>query len=148
MLKSSIFPFCDILAWVKYIAKIYAIENEENSILILKEAFVHGLQTVFIDALDFIAATNVEKLEVEHNKNTLKFGITPFFSDINQNGPVKTNEFSFSAPTTKKNLFRVLSALSLNKAILLEGPPGVGKSSLIENIANAIGSKHRENQSR
>jgi hypothetical protein len=87
-----------------------------------------------------------KRRETEHNKDTLKFGITSFFLDINQNGTVKSNEFSFSAPTTKKNLFRVLSALSLNKAILLERPPGVGKSSLIENIGNIIGLKHRENQ--
>jgi midasin len=69
----------------------------------------------------------------------LKFGIHPFYLSINPTGTIKSNDFSFSAPTTKKNLFRVLSALSLNKAILLEGPPGVGKTSLIENMANAIG---------
>lgn len=165
------FSVRDILAWVKYIARNYDIENEAKSIFSLNEAFIHGLQTLFLDALemlhyenfkkiqeirtkvinamekfikeilkmDFISVTEVEKLIVEHNKDDQKFGIAPFFLDINPNGNMVSNDFSFSAPTTKKNLFRVLSALSLNKAILLEGPPGVGKSSLIENIANAIG---------
>jgi midasin (ATPase involved in ribosome maturation) len=54
MLRSSIFSIRDILAWVKFIAKNYAIENEENLILTLNEAFLHGLQTVFIDALEML----------------------------------------------------------------------------------------------
>jgi midasin (ATPase involved in ribosome maturation) len=59
------------------------------------------------------------------NRNCLMFyPILPFFLDINPNGGIKSNDFSFSAPTTKRNLIRVLSALSINKAILLELIPG------------------------
>ncbi|CBI35900.3 unnamed protein product, partial [Vitis vinifera] len=39
--------------------------------------------------------------------------------------------FEFLAPTTCKNAFRVLRAMQLAKPVLLEGSPGVGKTSLI-----------------
>lgn len=165
------FSIRDVLAWVNYITKNYSIDDDKKSILSLNQAFLYGLQTLFLDALemlpyenfddiqnirstiigemgkfireilktDFDSSASIEVMNVESNISELKFGISPFFLDINPSGDIKSNDFSFSAPTTKKNLFRVLSALSLNKAILLEGPPGVGKSSLIENLANAIG---------
>lgn len=162
------FSIRDVLAWVNYIAKNYSIETESKSILSLEEAFLYGLQTLFLDALEMLPFENFDDIQIIKSKvlaemgkfikkvlnlnfnadrsdeaeveaTELKFGISPFFLDVNPSGNIKSNDFSFSAPTTKKNLFRVLSALSLNKAILLEGPPGVGKSSLVENIANAIG---------
>ncbi|KFB51623.1 hypothetical protein ZHAS_00019697 [Anopheles sinensis] len=71
-----------------------------------------------------------------------RFGIFPFYIQLDPaaegNGRQETG-FMFSAPTTQRNLFRLLSALSLEKAILLEGPPGVGKTSLVESLARAIG---------
>lgn len=69
-----------------------------------------------------------------------RFGIAPFYIDRNRETLVAARTaFMFTAPTTQRNLFRLLSALSLNKSILLEGPPGVGKTSLIESLTAAIG---------
>ncbi|PIA42933.1 hypothetical protein AQUCO_02000406v1 [Aquilegia coerulea] len=58
------------------------------------------------------------------------FGITPFSirkgdNDCNPKG------FEFLAPTTCRNAMRVLRAMQLMKPILLEGSPGVGKTSLV-----------------
>lgn len=159
------FSIRDVLAWVNYITKNFTADAE--SILTLSEAFLFGLQTLFLDALEMLPYENFEDIQSIRRKTInamenfmketlnlqlipapaeasvetdLRFGISPFFLDINPTlESTKSNDFSFSAPTTKQNLFRVLSALSLNKAILLEGPPGVGKSSLIENIGSAIG---------
>lgn len=47
--------------------------------------------------------------------------------------------YNMSAPTTLKNAHRVIRAYQLNKPILLEGLPGVGKTTLIEALAAAIG---------
>ena len=67
------------------------------------------------------------------------FGIPPF---LIPKGPVSTaspTAFSLDAPTTTSNLFRILRALQLPKPILLEGSPGVGKSSLVDALATAAG---------
>lgn len=49
-------------------------------------------------------------------------------------------EFSFDAPTTKQNLVRLLRCMQIeNRAILLEGSPGVGKTSLIQAVSKASG---------
>jgi midasin len=47
--------------------------------------------------------------------------------------------FSLEAPTTRSNAMRVARALQLSKPILLEGNPGVGKTTLITALANATG---------
>ncbi|XP_053677442.1 midasin [Anopheles nili] len=70
-----------------------------------------------------------------------RFGIHPFYIELDPNTQhnKRSTEFMFTAPTTQRNLFRLLSALSLDKAILLEGPPGVGKTTLVESLAHEIG---------
>ena len=47
--------------------------------------------------------------------------------------------YAFDANTTKINLLKLIRAYQLNKPILIEGPPGVGKTSLVENLAKATG---------
>ena len=49
--------------------------------------------------------------------------------------------FNFDAPTAKRNAIRVLRACQVAKPILMEGSPGVGKTSLITALANLSGHK-------
>ena len=66
------------------------------------------------------------------------FGITPFAIP---RGPVVVpastatssggQAFELSAPSTRRNAARLLRAMQLPKPILLEGSPGVGKTSLV-----------------
>jgi MoxR-like ATPase len=68
-----------------------------------------------------------------------EFGKDPFFIPL---GPVSLPDklnFSMSAPMTASNLQRVLRAMQLTRPILLEGSPGVGKTSLIAALAAASG---------
>lgn len=74
---------------------------------------------------NFSTIRKIEASCVEMDVKNLKFGIAPFYLKINVLETKESSFFSFSAPTTKNNLFRVLSAMSLKKAILLEGPPGL-----------------------
>lgn len=68
------------------------------------------------------------------------FEITPFRINLNIND-AKENDFSFDAPTTINNSLRVLRGLQLKKPILLEGSPGVGKTSLVTALAQATRNK-------
>lgn len=51
------------------------------------------------------------------------------------------SSYSLAAPTVLHNAQRVLRVLQLNKPVMLEGPPGVGKTSLVTTLAGL--SKHR-----
>ncbi|RHY65930.1 hypothetical protein DYB30_003550 [Aphanomyces astaci] len=65
-------------------------------------------------------------------------GVSPFFIPRGPQAPVPL-PFSLAAPTTMKNLQRVLRALQVSRPILLEGSPGVGKTSLIHALAQLSG---------
>ncbi|KAF2456546.1 hypothetical protein BDY21DRAFT_53522 [Lineolata rhizophorae] len=53
--------------------------------------------------------------------------------------PTNDASFTFAAPTTRINAMRVLRALQIPKSVLLEGNPGVGKTTLVISLAAAIG---------
>jgi midasin len=61
------------------------------------------------------------------------------FSVRKGNAPTIRPSFNFGAPTTLSNAMRVVRACQLSKAILLEGSPGVGKTSLITALASVVG---------
>ena len=63
----------------------------------------------------------------------------PFFIPRGPQGGQLGPSFSLRAPTVAHNAVRVLRALQLRKAVLLEGSPGVGKTSLVGAIARASG---------
>ena len=51
------------------------------------------------------------------------------------------SSFSLGAPTALDNAMRVLRACQIQKPILLEGSPGVGKTSLVTALANVAGQR-------
>ena len=72
------------------------------------------------------------------HQDASQFGIPPFF--IPSKNPSAIS-YSFSGPTVLLNLYNLLRGMQLNKAILLEGAPGVGKTSIIEALGRVVGHK-------
>lgn len=79
-----------------------------------------------------------EKLSFDNltpEKTEKHFGIQPFFVELGSSRETNSCQFSFTAPTTAFNTLRLLRGMQLKKAILLEGSPGVGKTSLVMTLA-------------
>lgn len=81
--------------------------------------------------------TRLEQLAALTNTSEV-IGVQPFFID-KKSASTGQESFAFEAVTTKSNLFKLLRAFELSKPILIEGPPGVGKTSLVENLARISG---------
>lgn len=88
------------------------------------------LRGIFLEAQQLIASPKL--LEISADEDKCQIG--PFAIE---KGPVEghkpqKNPFTLHAPTTSCNVLRLLRALQLPKPILLEGSPGVGKTTLVE----------------
>ncbi|KAJ3035683.1 AAA ATPase midasin [Rhizophlyctis rosea] len=150
--RESVISLRDILAWVGFLCGV-------GKKVGAAEAFVHGGCMVFVDGIGvnplFGMVGKPEGLrrecrrrlremaglaggEAEAPVSGGRFGVRPFFVE---NGPVPVKEvqFAMKAPTTMRNCMRVLRGLQLRKPILLEGSPGVGKTSLISSLSAVTG---------
>ena len=63
------------------------------------------------------------------------WGTYPFFVSKGTYQQSLMSKYNITSFTAMKNLFRILRAMQMQRAILLEGSPGVGKSSMIQNLS-------------
>ncbi|KAJ4418163.1 AAA ATPase midasin [Gnomoniopsis sp. IMI 355080] len=158
---ATAFSIRDILVWVNFVNHT---EQMQPAL-----ALVHGASTVFIDTLganpSALLSLDPKTMDEQRQKCLDKLSelignsvnVTPIYRNEPQlmigNDSVQIGDFSvarlyageddaafaFDAPTTKMNLMRVIRALSVEKPILLEGNPGVGKTTLVSALAKACG---------
>lgn len=156
---STAFSIRDILVWVKFVNESAGREAVSS--------VVHGAATVFIDTLganpsaliaidpksmDTQRQTCLDKLSELLNCDATAIYRAPlqliikadelqigdFSIERTANDDFETG-FALHAPTTKLNAMRIIRALNLQKPILLEGSPGVGKTTLVSALARACG---------
>ncbi|ANB14893.1 AAA family ATPase midasin [Sugiyamaella lignohabitans] len=158
--SSGIISLRDILAWINFINTLSERISPELSVF-------HGACMVFVDSVgtnnsaaltqsvdileqhrikcvqklsslldtDFtIAYREIASIEVDVNE----LHVGPFILQRDSRSS-KEASFNLKAPTTAMNALRVVRAMQARKPILLEGSPGVGKTSLITAIADVVG---------
>lgn len=158
---ATAFSIRDILVWVNFVNHARQIQPAL--------ALLHGAATVFIDTLganpSALLALDPKTMDEQRQKCMDKLSeligndidVTPIyrnepqlviddhsvqiggFSVARASAGQDDSAFAFDAPTTKMNLMRVARALSAHKPILLEGNPGVGKTTLVSALAKACG---------
>jgi midasin len=157
---SSSISIRDTLAWVSFVNNLH----HEHPVFTI----VHGAAMVFIDTLGAnpagllaISAASIEderRTCLHHLSKLLGQDVLPLYFgtiDISSTGESfqlgsfavpkfastssESSSFALQAPTTCSNAMRVVRALQLAKPILLEGNPGVGKTTLVTALANSIG---------
>ncbi|PQE19082.1 hypothetical protein CJF30_00007426 [Rutstroemia sp. NJR-2017a BBW] len=147
----------DILAWIKFMngytggdpyyatihgaAMVYIDTLGANpaALLALSPETIHEERAKCLEKLGSILnhdATSIYSAPVDIKKQGSQLTIGDF-SIPKLNGASTDPGFAFDAPTTKMNAMRVLRALQVQKPILIEGSPGVGKTTLIAALARA-----------
>lgn len=110
-----------------------------------KESIINDCQQYLARVMDVVFGVNADSLKIINAEgqfvNTLQtIGVEPFMMPKKQDLLIQ-NSFAFEAETTKSNLLKLIRAFTLGKPILVEGPPGVGKTALVENLARQSGRK-------
>ena len=140
----------DVLSWARFMVEACA-ANRDLAVL---AAYYHGAFLMHLDGIGLGAGMSLAdaahtkaRAEAflmgqlsdcgcdEHARQTIQrfvvhnggFGAEPFFIPVGS-APIQKSTFSFMAPTTFLNMFRVVRAMQVAKPLLLEGPPGVGKT--------------------
>ena len=144
----------DILAWVQ-------MANATYGSLGMKLALFHGAMMVYVDGIGATAGTEfldiskeklacVSQLSMLLGQDFTAEYLFPVLFNTSENGITigrftlpwgkykrEGQYFSFESPTTAANGMKVLRAMQLPKSILLEGAPGIGKTTLVSAIATA-----------
>uniref|UniRef100_T1K3A0 Midasin n=1 Tax=Tetranychus urticae TaxID=32264 RepID=T1K3A0_TETUR len=157
----------DVLSLVNFVSTTMKSSSMRKNTLNPIEAISHAVHLVFLDSLGSSGsilrdAVNAKReceaklfsildktfgemkvssnsIKLTGNKNVI--GIAPFFIP---KGNYKTtlpssisSMYIFDSPTVASNTQRLLRAMQLSKPILIEGVPGVGKTSLVQSMAKA-----------
>ncbi|KAI8453986.1 hypothetical protein BY996DRAFT_4638411 [Phakopsora pachyrhizi] len=113
----------------------------------LPKALVEQFRKDCIDKLFRLAQiSNIDSdksLQVTFEEQRIIFGDFSIGRCSSETETSSFPKYSFSARTVARNAMRIVRALQVPKAILLEGSPGVGKTSIVEALAHLTGKRLR-----
>ena len=151
----------ELLSWVAFINSSHDLDP--------MSVILHGALLVFIDGLgaspsakvsgsqhtlredrqlcvDSLSSTFSCDMHQLYNRtaglqlNTSELAIGGFSLDRRSNLQ-PPHDFAIEASTTRENLLRIVRAMQIQKPVLLEGAPGVGKTALVAGLASLVGAQ-------
>ncbi|XP_053201397.1 LOW QUALITY PROTEIN: midasin-like [Panonychus citri] len=152
----------DVLSLVEFISTILKPSLDKENTFNPVDAIHHAVHLVFLDSMgssgsmirDAISSkkeceiklnsilskifgtTNSPLQSIELSQRSDILGISPFFIPKgNFKLSSSSSTFIFDSQTVASNAQRLLRAMQLPKPILIEGVPGVGKTSLVQSLA-------------
>jgi len=158
--SATAFSIRELLVWVQFVNQCHGVDP--------LFAIVNGAATVFIDSLGAnpsgLIALDSQGVAIQRGNclNKLSELLRADISSIYNSNPELTSDDAkiaiggfaiprisnevdekdfkfFTPPTTRLNTLRVVRALQMQKPILLEGSPGVGKTTLVAALAQVCG---------
>ncbi|KAF7309703.1 Midasin [Mycena indigotica] len=153
----SLVSLRDILAWVEFSNAVFSPDG-----MSIEEIFHHAANMTFLDGLASLpqltaySSGAIIRLKAEAQEQVKRLAplstsdvFVPNFDAqwvqlgtfAISKGPeeISIPSFNLRAPTSQDNAMRVVRALQVRKPILLEGSPGVGKTSLVTALAQITG---------
>ncbi|KAI0270022.1 midasin [Gloeopeniophorella convolvens] len=160
--EPSLFGLRDVLAWVVFSNSV--LDDAAMEAMPLHEIFHHAAHMTCLDGLGSLPALSgyspaaLRKVKEDalaklQELAPISTGPSAYVPDHDAHKSVQLGIFAIprgprgeaaytydiQAPTTRDNVMRVVRASQLSKPILLEGSPGVGKTSLITTLAKICG---------
>lgn len=157
--SSGVISLRDMLTWITFINELSTKIEPDLSVF-------HGACMVFIDALgsnNSASLASSKEVLLEHRLQCVRklsqLCDADFTAEYMQKREITSGEqvtagpfkievkntvssdvgFSLHAPTTSMNALRIIRAMQVKRPILLEGSPGVGKTSIITALAKLSG---------
>ncbi len=151
----------DINLWISFI-------NRSIDMMDPHVAIIHGACLVFIDSLNIEQADGISPAGgaingssqckpvtirdrcLNHLYNSMRdmsgdmdiqtrFEVSLTIDFQLNDKTAKWLDYTFEAPTTKSNVVRIMRCLQMHTPIMLEGSPGVGKTTIVQALGNKTG---------
>ena len=150
----------DLLAWIQFLnsysgsnpyhallhgaAMVYIDGFGANSTggLQASDAEVHLQRQECLQKLSVLFCHDMEsiyKREIEFSLTDDKLCLGSFCLKTTTKPLQSSSEYHLDTPTTKANAMKIIRAMQLRKPVLLEGSPGVGKSTIVMALADLAG---------
>lgn len=158
----SLISLRDILAWVAFTNAAY--KSETLASIPPDEIYHHAVHMTYLDGLSSLPQLSGYSAEalirLKQDAMTKLHELVPLQESLSSTVPIHNQEqfvqfgsfaiktgsrprgrqsFNLTAPTSKDNAMRLVRAFQVSKPILLEGSPGVGKTSLVTALADVSG---------